>query len=49
MKIKEFSIDIVVHSDKGCKEYTEDQIIDMLDDWCIKHNLTMSGMIKELK
>ena len=43
--MKEFEINIVVSNEDN--KYTEDEIIDLLDDWCKQHDLTMGGSINE--
>ena len=45
--MKEFEISIVV-SNKDDK-YIEDEIVELIDDWCEEHDLIMGGMVKELK
>ncbi len=44
--MKEFKINIVVSNEDD--KYTEDEIVDLVDDWCEKHDLTMGGSISEL-
>ena len=44
--MKEFKISIVVSNEDD--KYTEDEIVDLVDDWCEEHALTMGGGISEL-